>query len=252
MLCVVQLTDLHVCEDPAARLRDGLDPRASFNAVLDDVRERCGHIDAMLLTGDIADDGSGGAYRFVRDALAGAAFPVLCIPGNHDDPDTLREVLDGAPFRCSGAVPLDPAWTVELLDSHLPGEVAGTLTDASRRQLAAMRDSPDERFRLLAVHHPPVALGSAWLDECALRAPDALLDHVDADERVRAVIWGHAHQAFERSRGRVRMLGCPSTGRQFLPASAEFAIDEGRPPGYRRLGLHRDGRVETAVQWLDT
>jgi Icc protein len=49
--------------------------------------------------------------------------------------------------------------------------------------------------------------------------------------------------------GTVRVMTTPSTCVQFAPGSAKFAIDP-RPPGYRRLTLHADGRIETEACWL--
>ena len=67
---------------------------------------------------------------------------------------------------------------------------------------------------------------------------------------LRAILWGHVHQASDRVRQGVRLLSTPSTCAQFLPGSATFAMDT-RPPGYRWLDLHDDGRIETRIVWLE-
>jgi Icc protein len=64
------------------------------------------------------------------------------------------------------------------------------------------------------------------------------------------VLWGHVHQASDRTRGDVRFLSAPATCSQFLPSSDFFAIDS-RPPGMRWLELHPDGRIDTTVVWLE-
>ena len=67
---------------------------------------------------------------------------------------------------------------------------------------------------------------------------------------MRALTWGHVHQAWEGERRGVRLLATPSTCAQFLPASDDFAVDT-RPPAYRILELAADGGIQTGVVWLD-
>ena len=47
----------------------------------------------------------------------------------------------------------------------------------------------------------------------------------------------------------VRILGTPSTCRQFKPHSDDFAVDD-KPPAYRRISLHENGDVETELIWV--
>ena len=74
---------------------------------------------------------------------------------------------------------------------------------------------------------------------------------IDSHAHVRAVVWGHVHQAYDGRRGDVRLLATPSTGAQFLPKSDRYAVDS-RPPAYRHFDLHSDGRIDTAVHWLES
>ena len=57
------------------------------------------------------------------------------------------------------------------------------------------------------------------------------------------------HQAYDRFHDGIRVVGTPSTCRQFLPDSDEFAVDD-RPPAYRRMSLLPDGSMETKVIWV--
>ena len=67
---------------------------------------------------------------------------------------------------------------------------------------------------------------------------------------VRGVAWGHTHQPFDGMRGRIRLMGTPSTCMQFAQDADEFEIDD-RPPGYRWIKLEPDGKIETGVEWVD-
>ena len=59
---------------------------------------------------------------------------------------------------------------------------------------------------------------------------------------VRGVLWGHVHQSLDSFVHGVRFMATPATCAQFLPGSADFAIDN-RPPGYRVLELMPDGAI---------
>jgi Icc protein len=67
--------------------------------------------------------------------------------------------------------------------------------------------------------------------------------------KVRAAIFGHVHQEFFAERDSIKVIGTPSTCRQFKPASDNFALDD-NPPAYRRIELHTDGNVSTELVWL--
>jgi Icc protein len=102
---------------------------------------------------------------------------------------------------------------------------------------------------LICLHHPPLPVGSKWLDQVGLRNGDEFLRLIARRGIVRAAIFGHVHQAFEGSHDSIQIIGTPSTCRQFKVASDEFALDD-NPPAYRRISLHAAGRVESELIWL--
>jgi Icc protein len=106
------------------------------------------------------------------------------------------------------------------------------------------------RPTLIGVHHPPVRVGSRWLDRLGLQNADELFGAIDRHDQVRGVLSGHVHQACDTRRGPVRVMTTPSTCAQFLPGTERCVMDQ-RPPGYRWLRLHADGTIQTEVVWLD-
>ena len=103
---------------------------------------------------------------------------------------------------------------------------------------------------MVCLHHPPVPMGSAWLDSVGMENGDEFLERLRTLRRVRAVAFGHVHQVYDDDYEGMRILATPSTCRQFKPNSDEFATDE-RPPAYRHISLLPDGRVETELFWID-
>lgn len=245
-LRIVQLTDTHLRAESGVLLR-GDDPERSLAAVLAQVESE-GLPDLFLLTGDLAEDPVADAYMRLRDMVGNTGVPAWCLPGNHDDPELMRTELNRDGLATPRARRVN-GWLIVLLDSSVPGETGGELGPGELAVLADTLASYPDEPALIALHHPPVALGSAWVDAIGLADAELLFEVIEANLNVRAVIWGHAHQAWEGEWENVRLLGTPSTGVQFKPGVDAFVHDT-RPPGWRVLELHLDGSIDTEVRWL--
>lgn len=244
---LLHLTDTHVLADPGERLK-GVDTFATLARVVAHAGAGGHGYRAVLVTGDIAGDDSAGAYPRFRQAMAPLGRPVYGIPGNHDDPALLRGHLPAGEVHVEPHLDLGP-WRIVLLDSVEAGEVHGRLADAELRRLDSTLAGCAERFALVCLHHPPVSLGSAWMDRIGLLNADALWRVLDRHACVRGVLWGHAHQEFDRVRGGVRLLCTPSTWLQFRRGADEPEYDD-LPPAYRVLRLGADGSLDTRVVWV--
>jgi Icc protein len=243
---ILHITDPHLYGSAAGRLR-GVETDPSLHAVLDDAFARVPDYRAVLVTGDLVQDDKSGYLRF-RSLFGTLTKPVLCIPGNHDEPEAMRKELAGAPFEICGAHEIGD-WHFIMLDSYDPGHVGGRLTKAELARLdAALARSP--KHAMVCLHHHPISMGSRWLDSVGLADPGEFWRIIDAHAHVRAVVWGHVHQDYDGERGDVRLFATPSTGAQFLPQSDRYAVDS-RPPAYRTFELHADGRIETSVHWVE-
>jgi Icc protein len=241
---LLQVTDTHFASDPNAEL-DGVNPRASLATVLAHIRVHEHGVDAILATGDLAHDASPQAYVALRDALQRLETPVLCLAGNHDDAQVMQDYLTGgwvtrAPTATFGN------WQIICMDTEVPGREGGELGPARRARLAEMLDGGTAEHILLALHHPPVAIGSPWMDAMGLSDARAVLGLLDRCSRLRGIVWGHVHQQFERRRGGVSLMASPSTCIQFAPGATRYTKHDA-PPGYRRLRLQADGAIHSEV-----
>jgi len=247
-IVLLHLTDPHLFATPDGRLR-GVNTYETFRAVLEQARRSTRWPpDALLVTGDIVQDESRAGYERFRSSLEPFGLPVYSIPGNHDDPALLEDVLRGGLFHAGGEARFD-GWSLIFLSTHLPGEDAGSLGEKRLHDLAAALAAHRGSHVLVVMHHHPLPLGSAWLDSVGLLDASAFLEVLDANPHVRGVLCGHVHQASDRERRGVRFLTTPSTCSQFQPGSGSFALDD-RPPGMRWLLLHPDGFIETEVEWV--
>lgn len=247
-LTILQISDTHLHAAADSRMR-GVTTYATLLAVLEQAqRDPRWPVDAILATGDIVQDESRAGYERFRAVLEPLDVPVYSIPGNHDDPKLMGEMLTSGAFQLGGELRRGP-WSIVLLSTFLAGEDAGGLGPARLQGLRQALAAHAGQHVLVAMHHHPLPMGSAWLDGVALRDATAFWSVIDAHPNVRAVVCGHVHQAGDRTRNNVRFLSTPSTCAQFLPSSEFFALDD-RPPGMRWLELYDDGRIETEVSWV--
>jgi 3',5'-cyclic-AMP phosphodiesterase len=242
-LHLLQLTDTHLTAREDGALR-GVATRPALRAVLAHARAFHWNAEALLLTGDLVHDDTGG-YAAVRAEFGDLGKPVLCLPGNHDEAAVLRRELSAPPFQVGGHADFG-TWRVVMLDSSVPGQADGRLSDVELLRLDVALATAGSRHVLVCLHHHPVPQGSRWLDSVALANAADFFAVTDRHACVRAIAWGHVHQAFEGRRHGVRLFGTPSTCAQFLPAAEQFALDP-QPPGYRRFTLRADGTIDSAV-----
>lgn len=247
---ILQITDPHLHGSVAASLR-GVQTDASLHRVLAAASAHAAAYSAVLVTGDVVQDDPAGYLRFMEllgGRFAGEQPPVLCIPGNHDEPEAMRHTLSQMPFHYCGAHAIG-RWQFIMLDSCDPGHVGGRLSSAELERLDSTLAN-STAHALVGLHHHPVAVGSRWLDDIGLANADELWRVLDAYDHVRGVVWGHVHQAYDGERKRVRLMGTPSTCAQFLPRSDRYAVDSS-PPAYRWLELDDDGRIRSEIRWVD-
>jgi Icc protein len=246
-LRILHITDPHLHASRETHMR-GVNTDASLVASLEHALADPHQPDLILATGDLVQDETRQGYERFRDLLGKPGIPVHCLPGNHDSQEAMQAVLSDAPFRFCGIGDYPP-WRLILLNSRMAGDDGGFLSTDELEKLQQALTTHREGHVLVALHHQPVPMGSRWLDTVGLRNADAFLSVVDRHPQVRAIVWGHVHQASDRLRNGVRLISTPSTCAQFLPGAEQFSLDT-RPSGYRWLDLHPDGTMLTSVVWV--
>src|SRR6202166_202195 len=153
---ILHITDPLLYGSATGRLR-GVETDASLHAVLDDAFARVPDYSAVLVTGDLVQDDASGYLRF-RSIFGNLKKPVLCIPGNHDEPEAMRRELNGGPFQICGEHEAG-GWQFIMLDSYDPGHVGGRLCP---NELARLDDalSCSSKHAMVCLHHHPIFMGS--------------------------------------------------------------------------------------------
>lgn len=238
---LLHFTDIHLYADAARELK-GVNTRHSFKAVQELALRHHSKVDLLILGGDLAQDESDEAYRYLAHEVEKMGLPYAYVPGNHDDIGIMRSTLGEMAFSKSFG-----DWQLIFLNTHVDGEIAGFLVNGQLKALERELESSSAKHVLIVMHHHPVTIDSEWLDEICLLNRDTFWNVVDRFSSVRGVLFGHAHQAFDTMRDQVRLLCTPATAIQFMPQQKEFRLDK-KSPGYRWLRLKSDGDIETGVE----
>jgi len=244
---ILHITDPHLHAQTDAMMR-GLNTYESCKAVIERVMEEPLRPDAVIATGDLVQDETRQGYERFAELLAPLHVPVHCVPGNHDSPRIMADVLSTPPFHFCGSA-VYGNWCLIMLNSAIRWDDGGRLETNQLQILEQTLRRHPQHHALVALHHHPLPTGSRWLDGVNLRNSAEFLRIIDAFPRVRAVAWGHVHQAKQTLRNGTLMFSTPSTGSQFLPNSDAFMMDS-KPPGYRWINLLPDGSINTEVVWL--
>ena len=234
--------------DAQGELR-GTVTQESLQQVLDHYHAGDWRADRALITGDLIQDDSAEAYERFRKLLLPLNMRMHCVPGNHDVRDLMRPVCSRPPFSYCAREEVGD-WLLVGLDSCVSGEAGGEVTRDEIRRFEKMASESRAKHILVSLHHPPVPMGSAWLDTVKLKNGKQLLDRLEKAGRVRLLVFGHVHQAYDDEQQGIRILGTPSTCRQFKPGSDDFDVDE-RPPAYRRIELFANGSIEEELIWVE-
>src|SRR5579862_2554642 len=117
-------TDPHLYGSESESLR-GIATLPALTATLAHAQAHHWAPDALLVTGDLVQDDPAG-YAHFRRLFGSLGLPVLCLPGNHDEPAAMRRELARSPFVVGGSFDLGP-WRIVLLDSCIPGSASGRL-----------------------------------------------------------------------------------------------------------------------------
>jgi len=208
--------------------------------------------DAVLMSGDVTNDGDAPSYTCARELLGALPMPVHVLPGNHDDRAALR-----AEFGLAGAGAEPYRWAVGCgglrlvgCDSTVPGAPGGTFDAEACAWLSDTLAEDRSTPTIVALHHPPMRIGIAELDDIRVPAADAAaLGAVLARApQVRRVVCGHVHRGAVGALGGLPVFACPSV---FLQARLDLAGGEiDLIPGAPAIGVHvllDDGEVVSHV-----
>lgn len=229
MTLLAQISDLHI--QPLGKLiADRIDTAAYLERCVARLNALVPRPDAVIVTGDLVDQGTVEEYERLRALLAPLEMPVYLLMGNHDERGAFRSVFGDARYRSGGAF---VQYAVDVgglrviaLDTNEPRTSGGTLCAARRAWLAAELDAARDRDVILAMHHPPFATGIHFMDAARLDPGDtaAFAALVAQHPNVHRVICGHLHRPVQ-----VRFAGTIASAVPSCAHQVALALDPRAP-----------------------
>ncbi|MCJ1694638.1 phosphodiesterase [Rathayibacter caricis] len=224
---IAHLSDTHFLAE-GAPLYGVVDTVARLDQALARLAERGGRLDAIVVTGDVADRGEEDAYRRVKAALdplaARFGAPIVWVMGNHDERRAFRRVLLEQQQHADSETPIDQVVDLDglrlvALDSAVPGFHHGALTDEQLERLQRELATPAPLGTILALHHPPLPTPLGAMTVLELRGIERLEEVVRGTD-VRAILGGHLHYPTAAT-----FAGVPV----FVAGATSYTMDLGAP-----------------------
>lgn len=194
---LLHMSDPHLMGGPDP-LYGAVDSEARLIQVFDEVRASGAKPEAVIFTGDLADQGEAEAYAklraIVEPACEDMGAKVIWAMGNHDNRANFRTGLLDEP---ANDAPVDRSYflnglRVITMDTSVPGYHHGELSESQLEWLTRQLDTPAPDGTILALHHPPVP---SVLDLSVLveLRDQAKLEAVVRNSDVRTILAGHLH-----------------------------------------------------------
>lgn len=219
MTTILQISDTHIVAEGAvvAGRLNTADALKRLVARISTIRHQFGDLDAVLISGDISDDGSAESYAHFKKLIAPLDVPLHLIPGNHDARAPMRAAF---PDQIQPDGPIN--WDHKIgelhligLDTLVEGQKHGVLTADTMTFLRTALNRAIGAPVLLALHHPPFPSGIRFMDDIGLANQDAFKDVVDGYAGELRIICGHIHTMMVRSIAGHVAMSAPSPNSTF-------------------------------------
>jgi 3',5'-cyclic-AMP phosphodiesterase len=244
---LLQISDCHIGAN-----WDGVDPDESLLRAVEAILSLPDRPDALLVSGDLTDNGAPEEYQRLRQLLAPLDLVPHVLPGNHDARAPLREAF-GLPGSgedpVAHAVDLGPLRLV-CLDSTIPGAEGGSLDGDRIEWLEATLAADPEKPTVVALHHPPLRTEIPTFERIGLEpgSCEALAEVVGRHPQVARIVAGHVHRTIVAELAGRAVVTVPST---YLQSALDFTAPKLQmrpdPPGFAIHAL-RDGSLSTHLQ----
>ncbi|MFN7173245.1 MAG: phosphodiesterase [Thermaurantiacus tibetensis] len=226
---IAQITDLHIGFEPDNPDEQNARRLAAVLARLAELQP-----DLVLATGDLTEHGDGQGYARLRALLDASGLRFRFLVGNHDCRAAFAAVFpgwqadDGFVHHAADIGGL----RIVALDTLEEGRHSGAFCSERARWLEARLAEAPDRPTLVALHHPPVETGIAWMT-APRNAPwaERLAAVIARHPQVRLLVAGHIHRTMATTFAGRPLLVCPASAPQLALdlAPIDPAVPDGRP-----------------------
>lgn len=227
MIRIVHMSDIHLTEN--GRVIWETDTFDHFNRAINVVKQ-IRDVDAIIVTGDLSDDGTLWTYQYIDRIFASVGVATYCIPGNHDSIKTMLYEFKPAFLKFDTSVHIK-GWKIILADSVIvedfdsnKNKSRGYLTEECLYRIES--EIEEGLPTIIAMHHPSQEPGG-WLNRKLLENRNEFNAMIGVYPNVRLVLYGHTHNFNEFTQGTIKFVSSSSIGYAFDKDLPKFQIADG-------------------------
>jgi len=238
---IAQLSDTHI-RIPGTPLFNGVDSTIQLQKAIDWILSDQLTIDAVVISGDLTQDGLVEEYQHLRQLLSPLAkqMPIYLVLGNHDHFENFMQVFSDYPGIAQAKAHDALQYRVKMgdyqfliLDSLEQGNDQGHLSPQRLDWLnQQLQDSTDKT--IIVIHHPMIDIGNPLMDDMHLFESEAFGQIVEKHQHIELILCGHIHRTIFGKFKQVPVIIGPSTAHQYpvniTHASAKLLSKEA--PGF--------------------
>jgi Icc protein len=259
-LTFIHISDTHLGPDPAY-IHRGFAPHERMLHLVRDISRLGITPDFVIHTGDICGDKETHAtrkhYSHANTLLTQLPGPQYYLVGNHDCATSLFSSLQMGEHEVFYQNGDDRAYSFTSkgvscfsLSSSIPTKREGLISLPQREALEARIASVTSPM-VFFLHHPPLTMGSPWMDQNMLLQDGEDLHQLLSRyrERVLGVFFGHIHQPWQTIRDGISYFSSPGTIFQFstLPSDVHNRIEPESVVSYSVVHL-RAGQLQVNMR----
>jgi Icc protein len=255
-LRIAQITDIHLTAHDGDTLQ-GVDTGESLRQVLGVISALSPRPSLIIASGDLVQTSNSRSYSRLKSIFCDMNIPVYVLPGNHDDPEMIKQHLAGDRVKFQSKLDLND-WSIVFVDSTIKDKNHGDVSETEQALLEKNIGPALNKLVLVALHHPTI--NSCPSFSCRLDNKDKFIGYLKQQPSIKAVIAGHTHLAAEDIDADLAQYTTPSTFAKISHSESadptgteDFWIShtiDSSVHGYRILDLSEDGQVDSFVGWV--
>lgn len=246
---IVQISDTHLFGDTNKEL-NGANSYLNLSKVLSYIQAELEKVDLIICTGDLSQDCTPDSYKHLANLLNVTDINYHLIPGNHDDVDMINKVFDFTWLKNNVDYSFDlENWFFYFIDSSEYPKEGGYVTPDQLSNFSNALKNNQNKSTVVFLHHHPLKINSSWMDKMLLNSSNEFNEIIENNSQVKAVLFGHIHQVFEKVLGKTLYASAPSTSFQVKSNAETFLLDK-LIPGFRLIELDGEN-FNSKVVWVD-
>lgn len=236
---IIHMSDLHLSADGALVWEE--DCRRKFLTAIKQIK-MMRDVDAIIVSGDISNDGSLNSYYFADRVFSELSIPTYWCVGNHDNLSVMfttfkpkfchlsdQALLGGWRFYFVNSVARDN-------DDPNSNRSKGIVTMNVRNELDGLLSKNPEPS-IVVLHHPSLEIGG-WQDNKILKDRETFREMLYCHKNVKLVLSGHVHTFFVKRDKNILYSTASGIGFAFSTKLPKYEIKQGQE-GFSCISLNK-------------